>query len=87
MKLKHALWATALWTVLALGACAVCLWYLGTHPVPGAPLERRARQLGEGAGTVMALGYAAVWLPFAYQLGKRRQAQRAREERRKTGGR
>jgi hypothetical protein len=77
VKLKHALWATAAWTVLALGVCAVCLWYMGTHPVPGASLEKRARALGEGAGTVMTLGYAAIWLPFAYQVGKRRrEAQR-----------
>jgi type II secretory pathway component PulM len=88
MKLKYALWATAVWTVLALGSCAVMVGYIVTHPIPGVSGDRRANLLGQGAATVMVIGYGAIWLPFIYQVGKRRreaqQAQRNQERKTKT---
>jgi hypothetical protein len=74
VNLKYCLWATAIWTVIACGGSGVGLWYVLTHPRPGVSSDARAARLGEGAGTVMTIGYAAIWLPFAYQVGKRRRA-------------
>ena len=72
MRLKHALLATAIWTVVALGVSLLLVWYIIAHPIPGASIEKRASLLGQGAATVMVLGYAAIWLPFAYRIGKQR---------------
>lgn len=65
MQLRHAIWATAIWTVLGCGGSALGLWYVMSHPVPGVRAEDRANKLGGGAGTVLAIGYGAIWLPFA----------------------
>jgi type II secretory pathway component PulM len=74
MRLKHALLATAIWTAVALGISVLLVWYVIAHPIPGASTDKRASLLGQGAGTVMVLGYAAIWLPFAYRIGKQRRA-------------
>jgi len=74
VKLRHCLWATAVWTLLACGGSGVGLWYVMTHPRSGVSSDARAARLGEGAGTVTAIGYAVIWLPFAYQVGKRRRS-------------
>jgi hypothetical protein len=77
MKLKHALWATAVWTVVALGVSIALIGYMSAHPVPGASLERRSAALGEGVAVGLTLGYGLIWLPYAVRLGKqRREAQR-----------
>jgi hypothetical protein len=81
VRLRSAFIATAAWTVLAFGVSAVALWYVLSH-APPSDRDRRAGLLGQGAGTVMALGYAAIWLPYAYQVGRRRREQRERERRR-----
>ena len=72
MRLRHALLATAIWTVVALGVSLLLAWYVIAHPIPGTSTEKRAGLLGQGAATVMVLGYAAIWLPFAYRMGKQR---------------
>src|SRR4051794_23735302 len=82
MKLKYALWATLAWTLLACGGSGVGLWYITTHRIPGVSAEQRAAQLGQGAGPVTLIGYAAIWLPYAYQVGKKRREEKERQEER-----
>jgi hypothetical protein len=85
MKLKHVVWATAIWTLLGCGGSGVGLWYVTTHRVRGAGTEERAKRLGMGAGTLMAIGYAAIWLPYAAAVGKRRREQKREVEARVAG--
>src|SRR5947209_3279826 len=76
MKLKYALWATLVWTLLAIAGSAVAIWYITTHPVPGASTDKRAGQLGQGIGTLMTFGYVAIWVPYLMRLSKQRREER-----------
>jgi hypothetical protein len=71
LELRHAVIASSVWTALAFGFCAGGLWYVGAHADQGSRSERALR-LGRGGGTLAALGYAAIWLPYAYRTGTRR---------------
>lgn len=79
MKLKHALIASAVWTVIGLAGCvALVVVIAGSRPTRAA--EQRAAQAGGGAGTVMVIGYGAIWLPFAAAVGKRRREAAAKRK-------
>lgn len=71
MKLKHALIATAAWTAVGLLGCIALIAVIASRAGPGRAAEQRAQQAGGGAGVVMAIGYGAIWLPYAVAVGRR----------------
>jgi hypothetical protein len=85
VRLKYALWATAAWTVIGVGASAAVLWYISTHPVRGARARDRAAVAGQAAGIVVAAGYGVIWLPYAAAVGRKRREARAAEGKPRTG--
>ena len=87
MKLKHALWATAIWTVFSVIASGLIIWYIGTHPVPGVRSEQRAASAGQGAAVAIVIGYALIWLPYAAKIGKQRRQARQEEQDKKKRNR
>lgn len=87
MSRKTAIWATAIWTVIALGLCVIGLVYIGTRPISNRAKEERARLFGQGAGTVTAIGYGVIWLPYAYRVGKQRREEEVRAEKKGKKGR
>jgi len=72
VNLKNSIIATVVWTVIVLGIGIGMIIYIGTHPVSGATVEQRSQMAGSGVGFVAALGYAAIWLPFAFKKGQER---------------
>ncbi len=82
MKLKHALIATGVWTAVGLVAAVAIIASIAGQRLPARVANARAQKAGGGTATVMAIGYAGIWLPYAAALGKRR-----REQGRKAGGR
>ncbi len=70
VNLKNSIIATVVWTVIVLGIGIGMIIYIGTHPVSGATVEQRSQMAGSGVGFVAALGYAAIWLPFAFKKGQ-----------------
>ncbi|MFM8933833.1 MAG: hypothetical protein ACKOS8_18365 [Gemmataceae bacterium] len=70
MNLKNSIIATVVWTVVVLAVGVGMIIYIGTHPVPGATVEQRSQKAGSGTGFVAALGYAGIWLPFAFKKGQ-----------------
>lgn len=72
LNLKISIIATVVWTVIVLGVGIGMIIYIGTHPVSGATVEQRSQMAGSGVGFVAALGYAAIWLPFAFKKGQER---------------
>ena len=72
VNLKNSIIATVVWTVIVLGIGIGMIIYIGTHPVSGARVEQRSQMAGSGVGFVAALGYAAIWLPFAFKKGQER---------------
>lgn len=78
MKLKTALIATGLWTAVIVVLAGVVIWYIGSHPVPGASKQDRASQAGGGLGVLAGIGYGCIWLPYAAAIGK--QKRKAREK-------
>lgn len=86
MTLKIALWATAIWTAVIVAASALMIWYVVKHPIPGVSMEKRAEMLGSGTGVVACIGYAVIWLPLAYKIGKKRREEREAAKRAKKSG-
>ena len=76
MSLKTALVATAAWTLLAIVASVGLISYVVTHPIAGVSAEQRGQMLGSGVGIILSIGYAVIWLPFAYKAGKKRRESR-----------
>ena len=72
VNLKNSIIATVVWTVIILVIGIGMIIYIGTHPVSGATVEQRSQMAGSGVGFVAALGYAAIWLPFAFKKGQER---------------
>src|SRR3954447_14182267 len=79
MKLKHALWATAIWSFISLLGCGGIIGYIATHPIPGASQEKRAQMAGQGAATLVMIGFGLIWLPYAIAVGKKKRAARERD--------
>ena len=88
MSLKTALLATAAWTFLAIVASAALISYVVAHPIAGVSAEQRGEMLGSGVGVILSIGYAVIWLPFAYKVGaKRREARDAIARQKKAAAR
>jgi len=67
MSLKNAIVVSIVWFVLITVFSGVSIWYIVSNPVAGATAEQRS-----GVGTVTVIGFAAIWLPFAFKLGQER---------------
>ena len=67
MSLKNAIVASIVWFVLITVFSGVSIWYIVSYPVAGATAEQRSAMLGSGV-----IGFAAIWLPFAFKLGQER---------------
>lgn len=78
MSTKLALILTGAWTVLVMIACGGGIWFVTTQ-VPRHQQERRASALGSATATVAVVGYAAIMLPWAAAIGKKRRQQREAE--------
>lgn len=72
MKLKTALIASGIWTAVGVVGCVVLISVIANQRLSKREGEQRAQQAGTGAAVVMAIGYAAIWLPFAAAVGKQR---------------
>ncbi len=72
MSLRTAILASIAWFVLITIFSGVSIWYIVSNPVAGATAEQRGAMLGSGVGTVTVIGFAAIWLPFAYKVGQER---------------
>lgn len=75
MTVKRLILASVLWTVVAIGLGLLGVWYIVEHPVPGASSEARSERLGQATAFLVTVGYAVLWLPFAYKVGQRRRAE------------
>jgi hypothetical protein len=78
MTTRLALILTGVWTLVVVAGCAAVLWYVMAN-APRSTAEARLGQAGTGCGTVAALGYGAIWLPWAAAWGKRRRERLERE--------
>ncbi|MEZ6066164.1 MAG: hypothetical protein R3B90_10750 [Planctomycetaceae bacterium] len=78
MTLKRRLVYTGLCFVLivGIGVALVATWGMsgGTNQIRNG----RAQAIGLVTGLLVAIGWAALWLPVAAALGKQRRAERAR---------
>ena len=77
MKLKHALIASGVWTVVGVVAAVGLITYIASQRLPRRVAEQRAQTAGGAAGVVVAVGYGAIWLPYAAAVGKRRREEAA----------
>jgi hypothetical protein len=84
MSIKKLIVATVVWMALIFVGGGLGFWYIFEHPLPGVSADIRAGKLGQGFATVASLGLGAIWLPFAYKLGEKRRAERAKQQSAKT---
>jgi hypothetical protein len=79
MSIRTALILTGVWTLLLLAGCAGVVAYIANGPRH--QQEARAGRAGGGFGTLAAIGYGAIWLPWAAAYGKQRRERLEREKR------
>lgn len=78
MTTRLALILAGVWTLVVVAGCTAVVWYaLSTAPHSAA--EARLKQAGAGCGTVAAIGYGAILIPWAAAYGKRRRQRLERE--------
>ena len=87
MTLKTILIATAGWTLFAIMVSVALISYIVAHPLAGVSAEKRAQMLGSGVGIFVSIGYAVIWLPYAYKVGKKRREAREAAMRQKKAAR
>lgn len=78
MTVKRRVMVSLVWTSAGFVAGGLCVYYVMNHPVPGVPEKVAAERLGNVVGFVLTIGYAAIWLPYAFQVGQKRRAKRAK---------
>jgi hypothetical protein len=61
--------------MFSFGFCLGGVWYVGTR-APPADQPGRAGVLVRDGGALTALGYAAIWLPYAYRAGIKRRKEK-----------
>ncbi len=76
MKLKTALIASAVWTVVVVGVAGYTIWYVVNHPIRGMSKTDRASKVGGGLGVFAGIGYSAIWFPYAAAIGKKKREER-----------
>ncbi len=84
MSTRLALILTGIWTAIVIAACGGGIWFVITK-VPQHQQEERSRLLSGGIGSVAAIGYVAILVPWAAAWArKRHQAkQKAHQDREK----
>lgn len=87
MTLKTILIATSGWTLFAIIVSVALISYIVTHPIAGVSSEKRAQMLGSGVGIFVSIGYAVIWLPYAFKVGKKRREAREAAARQKKPAR
>lgn len=87
MKLKTAVWASVIWTVVGCAGAIACLAVVFSGSGSKREKDERAQLLGSGAGLLMAIGYGVVWFPVMARVGKERRERRqaAKEGKRAKG--
>ena len=75
--LKRVIIGSLIWFAFVMAISLACLFYIHKDSKGGA--ERRVKMLGQGTGTLGVVGWAALWLPWAVQVGKRRREAKARQ--------
>jgi hypothetical protein len=75
MSTKLALILTGVWTVLVIAGSIAAISFVAAK-VPRHQQEARAQKLGAGVAVVAAVGYGAVWLPWAAARGRDRRRRR-----------
>lgn len=74
MTWKTVLIASAIWMGLVVLISAVLITMLIRNAPGGIPSNERASQLGSAIGTLAGVGFAAIWLPFAFSRRHQRLA-------------
>ena len=78
--LKRVIIGSIIWFVLVMTISIVGLFMIDKDAKTVSEKTRRAQMLGQGAGTLLAVGCGVLWLPWAFQVGKRRREAKARTQ-------
>ncbi|MFO0878889.1 MAG: hypothetical protein U0840_16225 [Gemmataceae bacterium] len=78
MTTRLALILTGVWTLLVVAGCAGAITYIANGPQHQA--EARASKAGGGFGVVTAIGYGAIWVPWAIVWSQKRKEQGRRRD-------
>lgn len=79
MTTRLALILTGVWTLIVVVGCVAVIWY-ATSTTSRSVAAARMGQAGTGCGTIAAIGYGGIWIPWAAAYGKRRR-ERLEQER------
>lgn len=83
MSLKKRIIISGVVLGLMMLAGAVGIWHIMEN-VPSSQREARAGMLGSGVATLGCIVLGFVWLPYAYQIGARKRAEREKAAKKKS---
>ena len=82
MTLKNRILLSVAWFVLCI-VFGFATFLFVVNSAPRRDRDARAAMLGTGLGTVVGIGWAGLWLPYAADIGKKRREERARAKRKR----
>ena len=83
MTLKKRIILSVAWLLLCVVIGFAAVIFVATGEGSSADRTARAGLVGTGMGTVVGIGWAGLWLPYAAAMGKQRRAERERARRKK----
>ena len=82
MTMKNRILLSVAWFVLCVVLGSVGFAVM-VNSAPRRQRTERASMLGVGAGALVGVGWAGLWLPYAAAIGKQRREERARAKRKR----
>ncbi|MCP4507963.1 MAG: hypothetical protein GY903_22105 [Fuerstiella sp.] len=86
MTVKKRILISIGWFVLIIALGIGGVFWIQSDTVINAERTQRAGNLGTGLGCLGGVGFAFLWLPFAYRVGKQKREARERAANADSGG-
>ncbi|MDG1897700.1 MAG: hypothetical protein P8J37_22605 [Fuerstiella sp.] len=86
MTIKKRILLSIAWFSLIIGAGIGGVFWIQSETLNNEERTQRAGVLGTGLGCLGGIGFAVLWLPFAYRLGKQKREKRERSNASKSRG-
>jgi len=83
--LKRVVIGSVIWFVAMMIVSAGLFWWMWNDAKANRERKERAGKLGSGMGVITAVGWGALWLPWAAKVGKKRRAERLAAQQQKGG--
>jgi hypothetical protein len=84
MTLKKRILFSVYWLVLIFVLAIGTFFWIAAGEPPSPETAARASMAGSGFGILASIGFGILWLPYAFEVGKRKREQQERAKRKKS---